>query len=107
MNKKLKFVYSFVISASVTVVFIVASTIYSELSPPFKNFLKETFAHHWIGKGVIAIILFAVVGLLLDTLMTTKVNADKLTVALKILSIVSILGFLAIVGFFVYEGLLA
>ena len=107
MNKKLKFVYSFVISASVTVVFIVASTIYSELSKPFKDFLKETFTHHWIGKGIIAIILFAVVGLLLDTLMTTKVNTDKLTVALKILSIVSILGFLAIAGFFVYEGLLA
>lgn len=32
--------------------------IFGELYEPFKNLLKETFGHHWIGKAAIITIVF-------------------------------------------------
>ncbi len=41
-------------------VFVVLSTIASELSPPFKAFLVSIFSHHWIAKSVLSIVVFAI-----------------------------------------------
>ena len=38
--------------------------IVSELYSPFKDLLKAIFGHHWIGKVVITIIVFLLVGFL-------------------------------------------
>ena len=37
----------------------------SEIFEPFKNFLKDTFYHHWIGKGIIITLAFIIFGCLL------------------------------------------
>jgi uncharacterized membrane protein YqhA len=47
-----------VMSAIITVLGITFMTVYAEFNAAFKNFLKATFYHHWIGKGVLAIVIF-------------------------------------------------
>src|SRR3989344_6855759 len=53
---------AFLISGIVTAIFIAAITIGGELAPAFKDWLKTTFYHHWLGKGALAVILFFVLG---------------------------------------------
>jgi len=37
----------------------------AEESPALKNWLKATFYHHWLGKGALALALFALVSVAL------------------------------------------
>lgn len=39
--------------------------IVAELFAPFKDMLKATFGHHWIGKAVLVTVAFVVAGFLL------------------------------------------
>jgi len=52
-------IHSFVFGAIIAVIFIAVITIASELFHPIKDWLKEIFYHHWIGKGVLAAAIFA------------------------------------------------
>jgi hypothetical protein len=99
MEKNLKILQSFTISAIVTIIFVALITIFSELSPPLKDWLKATFIHHWIGKGIISIGIFSIFGLL-GIALPHKANANFW---LKVLSVITILGFLAILGFYMYH----
>jgi hypothetical protein len=45
-------------ATSITIWFIVAITIWSELSKPFKTFLADLTGHHWVTKGVVSLVLF-------------------------------------------------
>ncbi len=60
MKFKIESMYLAVI---VTILFITALTIVSEIYSPLKDWLKTTFYHHWIGKSILALILFAVVSI--------------------------------------------
>lgn len=44
--------------AALTIIFITALTIIAELHPPTKDWLQTTFTHHWIGKSVLALVVF-------------------------------------------------
>lgn len=44
----------------VTSLYIPLVTIVGELNAPFKNFFKNLFWHHWLGKGVVLIILYVI-----------------------------------------------
>jgi hypothetical protein len=48
----------------ITIVFIAAITVSAELYPPLKNWLKETFYHHWVGKGILALAIFGAISFL-------------------------------------------
>lgn len=103
MNK-LKIIQSFSIGAIISLVFIVISTIVAELYKPFKSFLVEMFSHHWVGKGIIATAIFLTVGLILY-FWPQKFNENKTATILLWLFIFTIASFLAILGFYIYEGL--
>lgn len=103
MNK-LKIIQSFSISTIISFVFIVISTIVAELHKPFKNFLVEIFYHHWVGKGVIALAIFLIVGFILY-FWPQRFNENKTAMILLWLFIFTIVGFLVILGFYIYEGL--
>ena len=47
------------LATSKTLLFIAALTIGAEISSPFKNFLAAVAGHHWIAKGIFAIVFFA------------------------------------------------
>lgn len=47
-----------VVSCMITVVVVTALTVAAEMSAPLKEGLKRLFFHHWVGKGVIALVVF-------------------------------------------------
>lgn len=101
MGSRIKFVNSFLASAIVAVVFITAVTIAGELYKPLKDWLKDIFTHHWIGKGVLSFVGFYLIGFLLGFVISGK---RELTIALLYMLIwITTIGALAIVGFYLYE----
>ena len=93
------------VAAIVTIIFIASITVAADLLPPLKTWLASTFTHHWIGKGVLAAIIFAG---LYGLLSVFGRNAQDETVAayLKLLNVLTVLGGLVIVAFFFYEAFL-
>jgi len=100
-NKRNKKIHSFATAAIVAIVFITAATILGELYKPFKDWLKEVFSHHWIGKGVIAIVIFYALGFL--GYFRAKDSEDNMISMLRLLFWVALVGALAITGFYFYE----
>jgi hypothetical protein len=103
-NENLKFniVYAAAIGTITAVIFITIITIAADLYLPLKNWLADTFYHHWIAKGVLSIIIFLIAGFLL-WILPIRADEEKIGRLLKILSWLLIVGALAIFLFFVYE----
>lgn len=100
-NKKNKIINSFAIAAVVAIVFVTTATIIAELYTPFKDWLKNTFYHHWMGKGIIAIVIFYAIGFI--GIIKASDSEDVVTRMLKIVFWVAVVGVLAITGFYSYE----
>ena len=72
----------------------------ADLYPPLKEFLANVFSHHWIGKSITAILIFAIfTGLFLVLKPKTKPSF-----LLNLLTAVSILATLVILTFFTWES---
>lgn len=87
----------------VTLLYVPIVTIGAELLPPFKNFLKAIFWHHWLGKSMLLIVLYAV--LLGIFSLTARNNESELAEARKLswALALGILGSVSIFLFFTYE----
>lgn len=103
MNK-LKSIYASACSATIAIIVITAMTIGAELSAPFKTWLTKLTGHHWVTKSWASIIVFILFYAVFRAASksTTDVKTRK---ALSILQITTIVGFLAILGFYTYEFL--
>ncbi|HLC45024.1 MAG: hypothetical protein A2722_00975 [Candidatus Doudnabacteria bacterium RIFCSPHIGHO2_01_FULL_50_11] len=64
MQSRIKFAYALALAALATVTVVTALTVAGELSAGFKDALKNTFTHHWLGKSAIALGLFFILTLL-------------------------------------------
>ncbi len=53
-------------STIATMALIAFMTIYSELSKPFKDFLAAVSGHHWVTKGIFAVLFFVVLSFILN-----------------------------------------
>ena len=51
-------------STIVVIWLIVGMTLLAEVSPEFKSFLVQFASHHWVGKGILAVIAFVLFYLL-------------------------------------------
>lgn len=100
-TKNNKWINSFGVAAIVAIIFIVFATIFGELYKPFKDSLKDIFSHHWIGKGVIAIVIFYVLGFL--GYFSANDSEGVIITILKIVFWIALVGVLAISGFYLYE----
>jgi hypothetical protein len=105
MEKKLKVINSLIISAITAVIFITLITVIADLYSPTKNWLKNIFTHHWVGKGILASSLFIVLTFLFS-LTPFSVNENKLIKNLWLLFAISLLGTLVIFSFYIYETFL-
>lgn len=84
------------ISATVVIWLIVVMTILSELSEPFKLAIAQLGGHHWVGKGVTAVVVFIIVYLVFYKIKeSNNVFKNTLWVAAS-----TILGGLIIFGFY-------
>lgn len=102
--KKMRIVISALSSAAIVTVFVAAVTIYGELYAPLKDWLKTSFSHHWVGKGVLSAALFLV--LFICFLFKTP-NEKFLNFSLKLAFWLAIISSAAILIFYLYEVSLA
>lgn len=86
--------------AILAITFIAFVTIGAELYIPFKNWLVAVFSHHWIGKGVLAMLIFLVVGVI----PAKHENSADVARLVAILFFISLLSAVAIAGFIGYEA---
>ena len=105
MNRKLKLTESIILSSIAVAIFIPTITIAAELAAPLKEWLKNTFYHHWVGKSLIAVIVFVGLSVLISVI-PYKASLERLNRLLFILATLVFLGTLAIFGFFSYETFL-
>lgn len=105
MEKRLTVLCSAVCSAIITVIFITAITIAADLLPPLKDWLKATFTHHWIGKSILATLLF-VLGIVTLPFLKKGQDIEKITKKLNLLFWLGVLGSILITGFFIWEAFL-
>lgn len=99
---QLKSIYASCYSATVTILTVVAVTVSAELFIPFKNWLATLTGHHWVTKSWLVLIVFSLIYWVLRTLKNSP-TAVQTRKALFTLVVVSLLGFLAILGFYIYE----
>ncbi|MBI2046170.1 MAG: hypothetical protein HYT28_02020 [Parcubacteria group bacterium] len=100
VQKKIDKTANILIGASVAVVFIAVVTIGGELYTPIKDWLAGVFSHHWIGKGILTMLVFVIASILPYTREATVASLARLTAVLFFISLCSAL---AIAGFFGYE----
>jgi len=101
---KLKSIYASAYSSVVTITAVVLITVSAELSVPFKEFLKSLTGHHWVTKSWFSLIVFALFFAIF--FFAKKTVSDWQTQkALNILQLFAVFGFLAILGFYIYEFL--
>ena len=100
--EKLKSIYASAYSSVITIIIVTGLTIGTELSTPFKDWLASFTGHHWISKSWVSIIVFVLFFLIFRAI-KKSVNEKQTQIALNTLQIFIVLGFLAILGFFIYE----
>lgn len=101
-NKK---IYAFILGAIISIIFVTIITILADLYLPLKDFLKAVFAHHWIGKGILAIAIFLIAALLIN-LTSYNIDDKKILKRLSTLLWISIISSLILMLFFLYEAFL-
>lgn len=115
MNK-LSLIISTNISAGIAIIFVTAITIAGELYKvvgvdgktinPIKEYLKALHGHHWVGKGVWAVAIFAILTALLYFILWKQDEDEKVGSTFMFLTYMLILGTASLFGFFVYEFLI-
>lgn len=101
MNK-LKPIYASAWAASIAIAAIVALTLGAELSSAFKNWLASFTGHHWLTKSWLSLIIF-VLFFCLFHFTAKNTSPEKAKKAAIVLHIVMRLGFIVILGFYIYE----
>ena len=86
----------------VTSLVITMLTIGGELQPSLKSWLQDTFSHHWVGKGLVAVAVFIVVVMFCQLLPKTKRDQWQ-TKALYGMTGMALAASLMMIGFFTYE----
>ncbi len=98
----MRWIFGSTIGSIFSIVVISVLTIMADLEPKLKDWLKETFAHHWVGKGILALIVFVVVTIAVSAI-AKKISEEKIVIAVKVLGIVTILSALVLIAFFLFE----
>lgn len=84
-----------------TLLYIPIITIAGELYEPLKNFLKNTFWHHWLGKSVVLVALYVLLLLIFSNIKENGEEREGRYVSFVIG--LAFIGAITIFGFFVVE----
>ncbi len=87
-------------AASLSIIFVVVITILAELTKPLKDTLQAMTGHHWTSKGVLALAIFCLSYFAIRPLY--KDEEFSMKDLFEVLA-VSIIGGLALLGFFVWH----
>lgn len=98
----MKLILSSTIASVVSILFVTIITIWGESSPPLKDFLKGLTGHHWVTKSVGVILIYIAV-MAFIYFVFPKINSQIVAKKIMNLVLVTILGTLAILAFFVWH----
>ncbi|MEK7109290.1 MAG: hypothetical protein AAB919_02535 [Patescibacteria group bacterium] len=90
-------VRSVAVAAAVTALALAILIVGAEQLPALKGWLKATFYHHWLGKGALGLMLFAVVAVLLRLKSSATSN---LSTYILVEALAAAAAALAIAGYF-------
>ena len=97
MNK-INLIISSAYAAIISSVFVVVITIWAELSPALKDWLKSISGHHWTTKSIFTALIFIVA--LIALYLFRKNGSDKIKRSLVLLLIFVFVGSIAITAFY-------
>lgn len=103
MKEKSALIIPILVGVITVSVFVTLVTIFGELVPPIKNWLKDAHYHHWVGKGIWAGILF-VVAFIISYPLTKRLPQEKwLRFFINSTVVVLVAAPLILLLFFIYE----
>ena len=102
--KLLKYSYASSVAAILAIVFATVITIWAELDPGLKGFLKSVTGHHWVTKSW-GVVLVYIVGLILFSVLPKEIKDNTVRRAVEWAIVAAILGALAIFSFFLWHYL--
>ena len=105
MDKRLAILNACMWGAIGAIIFVVVVTVAADLYLPLKDLLKGIFSHHWVGKGILAVLVFGACSLVTFPF-SLNASAQRTTKHLTYLFGVSVAGALSLFIFFVYEAFL-
>lgn len=83
-------------------IFLTGLTLWGELHPPIKDWLKNSFTHHWVGKSILTAVVFILIAGLskrLSKSLAEQKAADYVMAA----TLSTLLCTVILTGFFTYE----
>ena len=98
MNKS-KLIIASAYAAILTILFVVVITIWAELAPPLKEWLKAFSGHHWTSKSIFSVLLYVVATAVLYPVFR-KLEGESIRKALSFLVIFTVLGVAALTAFY-------
>lgn len=103
----IKIIYSSLIASILAIIFATVVTIWGELSPDLKGFLKNFSGHHWVSKSILVMLIYFM-GLAVFYFLPKNMGSEIIRKGLIVLIITTIVGTLAIFLFFIshYFGFL-
>jgi hypothetical protein len=106
MIKKGPIIFSSVIGYIVAAIFNAILVVIKETNKSVFNWLKVSFMHHWIGQGVLVIVVFIVV-LLITMLVYKNIQfTDKLARRLGYMVVIAtLISIIIIAGFYAIEAI--
>jgi len=91
---------SLAIGLTVAILFTSLLVVVKETTPSVMQWLATTFSHHWIGHGILTLLVFALSTLITYPLAKASISPEK---SLWVLTSVTTVGVLIILGFFIIE----
>lgn len=88
-------------STTLTIIFVVMLTLWSEISKSLKTFLASITGHHWVTKGVFSLVFFVIVYFVISR--TRKDSVDSIHRIIYPVIIATVLGGIIIFGFYVWH----
>ncbi|MGB9659177.1 MAG: hypothetical protein ACPLY9_01440 [Nitrososphaerales archaeon] len=95
-----KLLTALVIGLTVAILFTSLLVVVKETTPSVLQWLRTTFSHHWIGHGILTLLVFALSMLITYPLVKSRISLEK---SLWVLTSVTIIGVLIVLGFFIIE----
>src|SRR3989344_3235407 len=97
--KKFKLLYASAVAASLAILFATVLTITAEFLPTLKEWLKGISGHHWTTKSIFTMAVYAV-ALIACYFVPHTASLKRVRGAIIALCVITILGTLALLGFF-------
>ncbi|NWG09108.1 MAG: hypothetical protein HXX80_02145 [Nitrososphaerales archaeon] len=98
--KERRLLSALTIGLAAGVLFTSLLVVVKETTPSVMQWLKTTFSHHWVGHGVLTLLVFALATIITYTFAKWGIGPQR---SLWVVTSVTVVGVLIVLGFFISE----